>query len=95
MSNIIYAGKNAESNRMWAEMLSDLPAVEEVTVILNEVKDTEEKITVRGRGKTHRAIMHSRYGLMISCSCPGSQNGTLEKSVRKVAEGWEMANCGN
>lgn len=58
-------------------------------------KDTEVQITVRGRGKTHRAWQHSRYGLMIACSCPGSQNGTLEKAVRKVADGWELANCGN
>lgn len=57
--------------------------------------DTQVKVAVRGRGKVHRAWQHSRYGLMIACSCPGSQSGSLEKAVRKVADGWELANCGN
>lgn len=56
--------------------------------------DTQEKVTVRANGKAHRALMHSRYGLMIACRCPGSQNGRLAAVARKVADGWDAANCG-
>ena len=58
-----------------------------------EKKDSEYPITVRGNGKCHPAIMHSRYGLIITCSCPGSQNGSLAHSVRKVCGGHEKVNC--
>ena len=58
-------------------------------------KDTEVEITVRGRGKCHPAIQHSRYGIILLCSCPGSQNGSLVHQVRKVADGHAHVNCGN
>lgn len=47
-------------------------------------KDTEYPITVRGNGKYHPAIMHSRYGIMITCSCPGSQNGWTVHNKHKT-----------
>lgn len=59
------------------------------------MKDTQEKITIRANGKAHPAWMHSRYGVMVACSCPGSQNGQLENRARKIADGWEAANCGS
>lgn len=60
-----------------------------------ESKDSETPITVRGNGKCHPAIMHSRYGLIITCHCPGSQNGSLVHRVRKVCDGHDKVNCGN
>ena len=62
---------------------------------VNWLADTQEKITVRAGGKAHPAWMHSRYGLTVACSCPGSKNGTLNNTARKVADGWEKANCCN
>lgn len=58
-------------------------------------KDSEVQITVRGAGKCHPATFHSRYGVIINCCCPGSQNGSLVHRVTKVADGWERVNCGN
>ena len=96
MTNIIHAGKNAAANTMWQEMLSDFSEVaENSSVAVVEEKEEFVKIAVRGRGKVHPATMHNLYGIMISCSCPGSHNGSLEKVVRKVADGWDLVNCGN
>jgi hypothetical protein len=58
------------------------------------VEEDEPKITVRGNGKAHPARA-TKFGFMMSCSCPGSQNGRLEKACRKVADGWAASNCGN
>lgn len=60
-----------------------------------EEKEELAKVTVRASGKCHRAIVHPVYGMMISCSCPGSRNGKLESVAVKIADGWEKANCGN
>jgi hypothetical protein len=47
-------------------------------------------------GKAHRAYATADgYILQLSCSCPGSQNGSLRKKCRLVSNGWEKANCGN
>lgn len=62
---------------------------------VEEEKDAEYPITVRGNGKCHPAIMHSRYGMIITCSCPGSQNGSLAHRVHKVCDGHEKVNCNN
>jgi hypothetical protein len=58
------------------------------------------KITVRGRGKAHRAFREYGGGrfhghVSIACSCPGAQNGTLAKRCTFVCVGWDKANCGN
>lgn len=50
-------------------------------------------ITVRASGKCHPAIEHPTYGIIVTCRCPGSQNGTLNNTARKVADGIEKANC--
>jgi hypothetical protein len=61
--------------------------------------DTElKKVTIRGRGKAHRGLIRTtgeRQYLIVACSCPGSQRGTLEKKCVIIADGWEKANCGH
>lgn len=52
-----------------------------------------KKITVRANGKCHPAIEHPTYGMIVTCRCPGSQNGQLNNTARKVAEGHEQVNC--
>lgn len=72
----------------------EVQEVEEI--VAKPVREVElTKITVRASGKCHRAIVHPVYGVMISCSCPGSRNGKLESQAVKVADGWDKANCGN
>lgn len=69
---------------------------QEEKLVTKPTKEAElTKITVRASGKCHRAIVHPLYGMMISCSCPGSRNGKLESQAVKVADGWDKANCGN
>ncbi len=51
------------------------------------------KITVRAAGKCHPAIQFKDGGIMIVCRCPGSQNGSLANSARKIAEGHDAVNC--
>ncbi|MCB1506622.1 MAG: hypothetical protein KDJ47_16735 [Hyphomicrobiaceae bacterium] len=47
-------------------------------------------------GKVHRAYA-SREGHIysLSCSCPGSRNGSARKKCYLIANGWAAANCGN
>jgi hypothetical protein len=55
------------------------------------------KVTVRTPGgKAHRAYAEdSGHIVQMSCSCPGSQNGSLRKKCYLVANGWDKSNCGN
>jgi hypothetical protein len=59
---------------------------------------TEVKVTVRANGKSHPAIElfdanGKSTGYIVCCRCPGSQNGSLANSARKIAEGHEASNC--
>lgn len=55
------------------------------------------KVSARHRsGKVHRAYA-SKDGqiLQLSCSCPGSRNGSARRKCYLIANGWNDANCGN
>lgn len=52
-----------------------------------------KEITVRANGKCHPALHDERYGMRVICNCPGSQNGTLNNTARKVADGFDKVNC--
>lgn len=61
---------------------------------------TRKPVTIRASGKTHPAMEWiDEDGRSVSftccCRCPGSQNGSLANSARKIAEGHEAANCQN
>ena len=57
--------------------------------------EQQKAITVRASGKCHPAVVHPIYGVIIKCSCPGSKNGSMALTARKVADGWEKVNCKN
>ena len=54
-----------------------------------------KRITVRANGKAHRALVWEDGSISISCSCPGSQNGSLRNRCHFVADGWNKSNCGH
>lgn len=54
------------------------------------------RVTVRARGKAHRALADSTGHVhYISCTCPGSKNGSLRNKSSIILNGWDKANCGN
>lgn len=54
------------------------------------------RVTVRCGGKAHRAYAESNgHIVQMSCSCPGSRNGSLRKKCYLVSNGWDKANCGH
>ena len=54
------------------------------------------KVTVRAKGKSHRGLATSDGHLeYITCSCPGSKNGSLRNQATIISNGWNVANCGN
>lgn len=52
------------------------------------------KFSFRKNGKVHRGLRFKDGWEVASCSCPGSQRGTLLKGATILCEGWELANCG-
>lgn len=55
------------------------------------------KVTARHvNGKAHRAYAtQDGHILSLSCSCPGSRNGSARKKCYVISNGWEKSNCGN
>ncbi len=58
----------------------------------------EKNVTVRASGKCHPAIEYfgadgKSNGFIVICNCPGSKNGSLASSARKIADGHEAVNC--
>lgn len=53
------------------------------------------RITVRGTGKCHPALVDENGYVMLACSCPGANSGRMKNRTRKIANGWECANCNN
>lgn len=62
----------------------------------NEMESKD--VTIRANGKAHPAIelfdANGRStGFIPCCNCPGSKNGSLANSAKKIAEGHEKSNC--
>ena len=64
-----------------------------MTNLTTQQQDIQGAVRIGNGTKLHPAIKDARYGLMIRCSCPGTQQGAAYHRARFFPN--TAANCKN